>query len=498
MADVTMSIDAKLAPALRGFTKMLERVRTTEGGFKKLTQAAGTATRQIERTGKTGTSSFGQMRGVLDSMKGALLGIAGPGAALAMINQSYQTWLNNAREISSEVRKAADEMIAFAALQEGGAKAERVKRSYALMAQYGILERGTGINIIQSIQSKIAGEHPELTQAEVFERTLKQAEPVFGAAQMGVPLEAAGELEKVGAGLGLPGGQILRQAYIAGQLSLRDPALLAKAGPGLSFFDDMEFAMAAGAQLAAVKGEELPTYLKAAGVGLSGVSGLAEFWKEQGLEGATRQQRLQALAAGGYDSPEKLGALGLGEIRQQEAISLLVPKIAEIDSLMRGIREQAVPGVFVKQRAEVEKELPGMVAERRARILESKFKDEAVFGAQAERMTDEEYQQQLRGLALRRLGVEGALGRDVITPEGRSTKLDEALVVLKDILTLAPMRHAIREGVWAAADREGEAPATSNFKRMLTEMEKLNSQVSQLVDNTRGPIGEQPEAEGSK
>ena len=192
--------------------KLIAQQGKMETGFTRVGRAG-------QRAGKNVGEAFGgQAASQLKSYVTGLLSVSG---TIGIINKAYATWMTNIRETGAEANKAANELIAFAALQEGGTKGARVKEAMALARKHGITQRGEAFNTVQALQSALGGD---------FKAGMKAAGTVFAATQVGIPLEAGREAEVVGAATGQVPGQALRRAYVAGQLSSRDPALLAKAG----------------------------------------------------------------------------------------------------------------------------------------------------------------------------------------------------------------------------------------------------------------------------
>jgi hypothetical protein len=260
--------------------RALKRSEQQVDQLKGKMREAGRASKQA---GDQATSGFNKAGGAIKGMVGGLVGVGGVTAAIGIVNRSYQTWLTNIREIATESKKAADEYIALAALQEGGAKRERVLEAMTIGTQFGMLDRGRVFNIAQALQSNIAMLHPEMAQKETWNRAMRLLPAVFGAAQMGVPLESAQEATIQGIAQGGKPGQMLRELYMAGELSARDPETLIRAAMGMVPFEDKTFAAAVAAQLAPVYGTELKTYLKQVGLALTATGGLAPWYEERGL-----------------------------------------------------------------------------------------------------------------------------------------------------------------------------------------------------------------------
>jgi len=193
---------------------------------------------QSRRAGREKRDLLRGTRQQVTTLVGSYLSVQG---AIGTINRLHDTWLQNIRLVSTEAQKASNQMIAFAALQEGGTKAKRVAAAAALASQFGITDRGEAFNTVQALQSARGGD---------IRAGMTAARTVFAASQVGVSVGRGRELEVLGASQGQRPGQALRRAFVAGQLSSRDPEVLAGAAPGMKFFQDKNFGFATAAVLA--------------------------------------------------------------------------------------------------------------------------------------------------------------------------------------------------------------------------------------------------------
>jgi len=412
MADVVIRMSAQEAALFRAQQKIIQQQVQIEQKYRGIGGAAKQAGHQArEATNKAcqnATKLLDALKGVGMAIGGGM-GIAG---AIAKVNEGYQVWLANMQEITQEARKATNEIISFAALQEGGEKAKLVQQASALASRYGVTDRGEAFTTIQAMQSALGGD---------IAKGLKLAETVFAAGQVGIPVALGRELEILGTTQGQTPGETLRQAYVAGQLSKRDPGALAKAAPGLMFWQDKAAGFAASAVLAgAVPEGELPTYVKQGGRALSKVSALQEYFTAQGLGEASQIDRLKHLEKAGIDTAEELAQLGLIEQRQAQALAALVPNVAEVERFAKAIGERARPGLFIEERAAIEKELPFTRAARELGVLESAYKDEQAFGPRALEAMKIEKERLKLGLALKRLGLQQSLWWKLQDESGRA------------------------------------------------------------------------------
>jgi hypothetical protein len=465
MAQVVVEMTSDEHRLFAAQQKLIEQEANMARGYEKVG-------RKAKRAGRQARDGFGGR--ALSSVKSYAAGVVSVSAALGSAGRAYQVWLQNMREGSAEMQRAANQAIAFAALQEGGVKAERVQQASALARRYGIRDRGQAFNAVQALQSALGGD---------FAAGMKAAETVFRATQVGIPLREGLELELVGAAGKQPPGATLRRAFAAGQASARDPMALARAGRGLPFWDDQEIAMASAAVLAALFGEEVATYTRAAGIGLSTTSaeGFQKTFKKLGVADATRMERLQALREAGMDTPEKLAAAGLGEMRQQIAISTLVKNLDELDRILGEVREQARPGLFAAQREAVEAELPMMRLQREMDLLEAGIAESAAFGPRALEFGTAEREERIRAAAFRRLGFEQAGPFDIVEG-GRATKMDELQFRLWQFMSgqVPGARGAPIGGILQLlAARE---PA---WERVQVEMDDIREGMRETSDNMR-------------
>jgi hypothetical protein len=414
--------------------KLIRSILKMEGGLERVERKL----REVQQEGKRSGDSFEQAGrqgdkafdvGKLKSFVGQLAGAAGVTGAVGTVVKAYQDWLAVTREIGRETAKATNDIIAFAALQAGGTKAQSVQQAAALAARFGITNRGEAFNTVQALQSVLGGD---------LQKGLKASESVFGATQVGIPLEFARELEVLGATQGQKPGEAVRRAFVAGQASARDPAVLARAASGLTFFgDDTLSGFASAAVIAGgVRPDELQTFVKAAGIGLSSTSALAQgtaaepsLFTRLGVSGKDTITKLRALAAGGFTTPERLGEVGLKEIRQAQSIATLASNVEDVARIRQEIEAGATPGLFARQRGAVESELPVFETQRQIQQVQTLFQNE-VLGQRGKEALSVELEDVIRGLALRRLGMEtGLLGRTV-DEEGRATPFQGVRAVL--------------------------------------------------------------------
>lgn len=403
MAGVVVEMTSDERRLFAGMQKLITQQGGLERSFKKTGDAA-------KKAGKDADSGFGD-RGAQQIARYAA-GLLSVGGAVAAVNRGYETWLRNIRETAAESEKAARQAITLASIQEGGQARAAVMASAAAASQFGITDRGVAFDVVQSLQSALGGD---------FKKGLAAAREVFAASLVGVPLELGKEasIQSIAAGRGP--SEFLRSAFVVGQASGRDPEMLAKAAPGLAFIQDKQLGFAFAGVLADKFGNELETYLKSAGIALSGSADerFLKTLKKLGVAQGTPLDRLSALRAAGIVSPEQLKAAGLGEIRQQAAVSNLIEQLDRIPFLVREQQTKAVEGVFSSTRARIESEIPQTMFERQISQLRAEIKDVQAFGDGSIPALRQERRELARGLVFRRLGIEQGLVMDYIDETGR-------------------------------------------------------------------------------
>src|SRR3972149_1429785 len=143
MPQVVIEMSGKEAALWRAQQKIIQQQVAMETGYKKAGQAgheAGTKAGQaFQEAGRKSEQAGSSMAKVGDVVKGQLMGIAGAlgltggiAGAVALIQKGFENWSANLREITAEVQKAGDEIVALAALPEGGTKRARVQEGAAL------------------------------------------------------------------------------------------------------------------------------------------------------------------------------------------------------------------------------------------------------------------------------------------------------------------------------------------------------------------------------
>ncbi len=403
---VTVVFNPSDAKMFAAFAKQEARLKDLERGYSKVGAKA-------QRAGKQSREAFGGR--ATSNLKSYVVSLVSASAAIATASKGYEAWLKNIREFGTEARKASDEMIAFAALQEGGTKAKRVMRAARLGVQFGISDRGAAFNAVQALQSALGGD---------FEAGMKAAATVFAATLVKIPLGRALETEIVGIAQGQGPGNAVRRAFVAGEASARSPEVLASAGPGLQFFKDKEVGFAAAGVLASEFAGRLETFVSAAGFALSTVSA-PDFQKtlqRLGVAKGTQLEKIVALRGAGIDTVEKLSVAGLTEKRQRQALAGVIQGLPELLRIRGEIQRLAVPGILLRKRTAIEAELPQARFARQIAVGEAAQAHAQAFGPRALGALEEDRRALIRGRALRSMGAEGGfpLG-DLIDETGRTS-----------------------------------------------------------------------------
>ena len=403
-------VKAQLNQVVAAMGKNIEQMQRFENRVGKTEQ-------RMRRMARTQKSAFGDVRNFMKSWAGGMLSVGGAIATLTQSWENYQAVVMRAAKATNEFYR---DTTSFAALQPPNTKNIRINEVQTLAQEYGVRDSASAYNIVQALQSAIGTSRPGLSEAQAYRQGMATAELVFRMSQLGVPLARAAETEVQGIAQGMQPGELSRILYVAGQASSRDPSLLATAAPALQFFDDKQFGASVATALAGTFAEDLKTYLKQAGIGLSGVGGAAGYFEKVGLGAATQMQRLMYLAEQGISTPEQLAKIaGVTEQRQSQALATAIQNIQGAIGVYEQIKTKASPGLFAIQRAEIEQEIPGLKYERHIAMLDARME---------QLLRDPEAQEQmikgkLRSLVLRKTGMERAAA---VLPFGAGRLIDES------------------------------------------------------------------------
>lgn len=404
MAGVTVQFSGDASKLEREIVKLQAKAQELEAKLRGVASAGG-------KVGNDLDSGISKALGPITSLAAGVLSV---NAALNAGTQAWEVYLRNIREVSEEAKKANSELVVLATMQGSGQKAQAVQAAARLGASYGITNRALAFDTVQSLQA---------SRGDDFKAGIAAAQQVFAATKVGISLESAREAEIIGASLGVRPGSSVRRAFVTGVISPRSPEEVIKASPGLRFWqDNVEAWAAAGVLSAGVNPEELETYVKAGGIGLSGEDKeFTKFLKKAGYRGSTQAELMRFLHETGLDTPEELRRAGVGEQRRQQSMATLAKNYPEFVRYREEIARRDVPGLFEQERGGVEAELPGVRMEREIAILQAEYANEKAFGARALEAMELERQQRIKGLALQKLGQTeiGLLGWDLMDDQGR-------------------------------------------------------------------------------
>ena len=407
--------------------------------------------------------------------------------AVGMAQRGFETWVTNLRDIQTEAKRAGDQVIALAALQEGGEAARAVLMAQDLAIRYGVTDRGQAFDTFQAMQSLLGGDKMAARGA---------AETIFKGKHAGIPVELGRELEILGISAGADPGHYLRLAFAAGEAGGRTPAAAARAAPGLAMWDDAVTGFAASAVLAGqIPEAEIATYTKALGIALSSTSNLAETYVDLGVAEATRLERLKALKAAGLDTEETLVAAGMTEMRQRLALIQVMKRIPEVEAARAAIVEQAVPGVLVAEREAVEAGLPTTRLSREIDIIQAGVQASRAFGPASVEAMIRDQKDWLRGWALTNLGLETGVGwKDLVDTEGRAIPTAWPWLRGRDLFGFQDLGGQLlaeeqRLRAQFGLAEEGPEGGLDELRRLNVELQKLRGEIEkQNTARDRGVV----------
>ena len=328
--------------------------------------------------------------------------------AIQAATDSVRLYDRNLREAADSTTSLLRETIAFSELQPGGTSAERRAQALGLAQEFGIQNRRDLIEIVNTVQAL-------QSQRGGFEQGLAATRTVLAARQLGIPLAAGREAEIFGASLGLAPGQALTQAAIAGRLSGRDPAAIARAIPAFPQFERSDVAAAASGTLAGfVLPGELRTETARAGQALQAGQAIDQFLQARGIDATTQLERLRQLSFLEISTPEQLATIvGVREIRQRDAISNLLRQMPAFENMLLQLQGVS-PEMILARRAELEATDPALGIERQIGIARAQ--------AAIQQISPGAMQAELRrrriAVGLRRRGLEQVGPLDLVDPEG--------------------------------------------------------------------------------
>lgn len=504
MARVVLEMTGDVAKLLGSLNQVAERMdqvarKSTQAG--QAGQKAGKETAEGMHRGAGGADllrvkigeTFNPAR--IASFGAGLLGLSGAGGAITLAIASFKTWVEIMREFSAEARKAQGQLVALAAIQEGGQKRAAVTAASRLATQYGITDRGQAFETIQAMQS-IRGSLPA---------GLAAAEQIFAATRVDIPIELGTELEVLGASQGQAPGAALRRAYIAGKISGRSPKAIAQAAPSIKEFADPLL----GFSIAAILSESIPidqvaTYTSRAGTALSGTGGIAKYLAGQPelvaqlaarkIDTTTQYGRLAALREMGVSTPEQIEEAGITEERERKAIHTLLRQFGRIEPIRQQIQREDVPGLLLAERAGIEAEIPEARTNRLIDQVTAAFGEETAFGPMAGLAMKRELTERIRGLAMRRLHFEQGVFGDLIDDEGRATGWDlfHADLLYGMVGVHNPLYQAIKDPLNLTPHKTVPQLVNAEMGRIREDLARDNASLETMVQLLRTQAQKNP------
>ena len=401
--SVTFRVAADTNDAVQAYYRLVQVQKESERAARDQSRA----TREADRAAREHARSVNQLAGAARSVLGAFgvsLGIAG---AVSLINRGVEKWKEHMDGVARSTRAAMGELIAFSQVQEPGTLGVRARAVAKMGAQFGF-SPAESLASFQAVQSQLGGNYAQAQAAFREIGALRRAD---------VPMEAARDAVLVGTGLGYTAGQAARAAYAAGKLSSRTPADIAgQAGVGLVPYagigGGMETGYAIMAQLSSlVPTGELGTYTARAATGLTD----QKFWRRFGVRepGKDPMAQLELLAARGIRSTTDLERRGLGEIREQRALSILLGDLPGLRQRITAMREMmADVNMLPGELAEAETQLPQLRTGRRIQQVEQQIEFERALGPEAGPASVRDLMLAERALVLQRQGKGWLVGDD--------------------------------------------------------------------------------------
>lgn len=375
-----------------------------------------TGTERITKASKEAASSQDETFGGASVARMATFatGLLSIHAAVGKVTEAYRSWRERIHEVSEASSKAMRDIVAFAALQEGGTKAARVTQASELAASYGVSDRGLAFDVVQSLQSAIRFEDRSKSDEQSWREALPASAEAFKLTQLGVSSKSAVDSVIQAMAQNVDPASFARKVYLAGEAGTRKPEDVAGAAKGMAFWDDKDFAAAAAAVISGEQAKtgsegETEVYLRQAGRALSGVGDLAtkKFWQKKGLAAdASQEARLAKLVELGIDTPEEIQAAGVGDMREIKGVQTLVKNFASLRNIRDHITENDRPGLLEARRYGVEQEIPTAGFARDLDILKVMQDNQKALPTDTA-MLEEERLARARALALRRMGMRG-------------------------------------------------------------------------------------------
>lgn len=319
--------------------KVIEAYRRMDEQQKKLVdrmRQMKTASRDTDNVAVKLSSTFKEV--------GSALGIAfGAGGAIMLARQALQGMREDAARLAQNVREAAQDMVAFAMMQERGTMRQRALRAAQVGATFGI-QPGVALQMTQRLQAQLGG----------FPQGLRALRLVGLLRQAAVPTEAAAQAVILGAGLGYAPEQAAAMPFAAGMASALSPAEIAQgAVQALPSYQGVRGGALTAYQVMALlssiysQPEQLGTYTRIA----ARITRMPEVLRRIRIQARPGEKVdfwrvLEALRQRGITTQQELMTIGVREERMGAALSALLSMPEErIERVRRHVAEQAQRGV---------------------------------------------------------------------------------------------------------------------------------------------------------
>ncbi len=477
-ADVTMSIDVKLAPAVRQYAKLLEKVKKNEQGMKQLGQAAGKAARQIEKTGKAGDRGgrgLGMFGGALTSIKGTLTGLIGAGAGLALFRSILGEIKQEAEGAASELRRVHDESARLVQVASSSGDVEALNLQADIIAQTEGIDRAAARRLMFGARS--------------FGVSDDQVQTIAASARF-TNIEEGGP-EKFMEGVGKFQAQA---AYGSGAGDARQliSAFMAAGAPSDISADVM--ATASIKALGATKAigstpDELLALMSVLSPGFAspeeaatGIRALATQVDKAGYGGAGLMGGLEAFRA---DDPDKLTEMVKGNVRAKAAF-------VAIESAEDLVRQRTAEVAEARRTGSLyDVQLDKAATPRLQRGRQANVGDVALQLSREELAPAElEYQNLLKAMEI--------MGREQGDPPWLIKLTQKLYQARRGILGPQSALNEFTDETRMLPGPYIKEAFTSVGFELADRLDRLNETMGEVAQNTRGPVGESPEAPGAQ
>ncbi len=408
-------------------------------------------------------ASGGALASIGTKAAGILSTFVGVSAIVNRIAAGYDVWQQTAEELAETTRKTADSVVTFAALQPEGEMQSAARD--VLRRSRGALSPSEAFEVAQATQSDLGSR----------EAGLRALDAIVDAVRVDIPVDVARNLASQASAQGFAPRDFINMAHIAGEASPGNPAKIGRAVQAFINYEDKDFAFAAAAGLVGSKGTETRTAVKDLEIALNDVSKAMPTFAELGVGiGATKEQRLRALAAAGVDTKPKLVAAGLSEQNRIDAVVLAIQNLPKIDVALAALQAGKGTDPISTQRARVERGVPTVAMQRLIdeEIAETQEISAFNLGAQAKQLRRAKIGQEMR-----RRGVEHIYGIDAIDAEGKFTDSFSVHAMLK-------LQQLLQ---FLATGPTGEAPATGAQQAIEAADRQMSENMKAIRENTAKP-----------